>query len=38
MANDMRILSFGGVVPRLRLQRKAITEANASFNGILCRL
>src|SRR5262249_30287099 len=32
MANDVGILSFGGYIPRLRLQRKAIAAANAWFN------
>ena len=29
------IVSFGGYVPRLRLQRKAVAQANAWFNAVL---
>ncbi len=31
MANDLGILSYGAYIPRRRLQRKAIAEANAWF-------
>ena len=31
MANDIGLLSFGAYIPRARLQRKAIAEANAWF-------
>jgi hydroxymethylglutaryl-CoA synthase len=35
MSMDTGILSAGGYVPRLRLQRKAIAEAHGWFNGAL---